>query len=279
MLRYFSSKTCPYCGCATSQVIDRKYFVTKLLKCNDCKLMFRYPKDVIHFNEKFYQDEYEEFGMTTNIPNDHTLELLKSSNFRGSEKDFSKSIKIIEILKGNNVKVVDYGCNWGYTSYQFRRANFIVQSYEISKKMASVGNSKLGLEIKIDINQIKPQNDIFFSSHVIEHLSDIREMFTVAKKLLAPDGLFIAFCPNGSSEYKNLPNSYFHYLWGMVHPNFIDAEFYKTVFKDFPYILCSNGTDRLDFLMDWDKNSQIEIDLSGDELLFICSMNKPLHKA
>ena len=273
LIRYNSNSSCPYCGSIKNKIVDRKYLVTRLFECSSCQLMFRHPKDKLDFNKKFYQDDYAEFGMTTNIPSDIEIQKLLSSNFDSSEKDFSENIKILKILKGPVVKIVDYGCSWGYSSSQFLTAGLSVQSYEISKKMALVGNKKLGLNIYTKDSQINPENDIFFTSHVIEHLSNINELFEIAKKLLLPDGLFIAYSPNGSKDYKIRKDSYFHSLWGMVHPNYLSSSFYKTVFKEHPYMLSSNPYNDLKAFSNWDQESQLELKLDGDELLFICKIN------
>jgi len=275
--RYFSDKTCPYCSGRNLSVIDRKYGVTRLLECNHCHLYFRHPKDKPDFNKNFYQDEYEEFGITTHIPEKSLLEEYKKNNFRNSGKDFFPYIQIIQGLTGKiGTRLVDYGTSWGYASYQFKKAGMQVQSFEISRPMAKVGNELLELDIQTDTNKLSPDNEVFFSSHVIEHLSDIRFMLDTAKRLLREDGLFIACSPNGSKKYREKHPQTFSSLWGMVHPNFLNVDFYSHVFRDNPFIITSDPYNNLNIFSNWNKESQIVDKSDGEELMVICAINKRL---
>ena len=272
--RYFGNKSCPFCKTENVKLIDRKYFVTRLFECTKCHLYFRHPKDKKGFNTDFYQEQYEEFGITTNIPYGTQLAIFKQNNFKNSGKDYSDKIRTMSLLKPGKIKVVDYGSSWGYVSYQFKNAGFITQSFEISSSMAKKGNELLGLDIKNNLDDLVGDNDIFFTSHVIEHLSDINHLFQVAKKLLKPDGIFVAYSPNGSKAYRKLHPEIFHSLWGLVHPNFMNSDFYSTVFNKNPYIITSCPYDKLSLFTNWDSKSHIIGDTSGEELLFICKINE-----
>jgi hypothetical protein len=276
-LRYFSDRRCPYCNSRSNVVIDRKYVVSRLLECQDCHLYFRHPKDKVGFNADFYQDTYEEFDLTTNIPGPGKLEEYKRNNFRGSGKDYADRIEYMKaMLSRRPIRIVDYGTSWGYASYQFRQAGFEVQPYEISRPMAEKGNALLGLDIKYKVEELKPGNDIFFSSHVIEHMPDIKFLTSTASRLLTAEGLFIAYSPNGSKAYRQEHPQFFSSLWGMVHPNFLNVDFYSTIFKDHPYLITSSpyGDSRL--FSSWDQASQIVDKTNGEELLVVCAINKPI---
>ena len=169
--------------------------------------------------------------------------------------------------------LVDYGSSWGYVSSQFKAAGFETQSFEISVPMARKGNELLGLDIRSRQEELKGGNNVFFSSHVIEHLSDIRPLLDTAKSLLAQDGLFMAFSPNGSSEYRKMNPEIFHSLWGMVHPNFLNEAFYSFIYKDHPYIITSSPYKRLSLFENWDRQSQIIDQTSGEELLVVALIN------
>ncbi|MFI5155831.1 MAG: class I SAM-dependent methyltransferase [Chitinophagales bacterium] len=273
--RYFTDKSCPYCSGRDVSVIDRKYVVTRLLECNQCHLYFRHPKDRPDFNKNFYQDEYEEFGITTHIPERSLLEEYKKNNFKNSGKDFSPYIQIMQMLRGKkDIKLVDYGTSWGYASFQFKKAGMQVQSFEISRPMARVGNELLDLDIQTDPQRLSPGNEVFFSSHVIEHVSDIRFMLDNAKRLLSEDGLFIACSPNGSKNYRERNPHTFNSLWGMVHPNFLNLDFYAHVFRDNPFIITSDPYNDLNIFSRWNHDAQIIDKTDGEELMVVCSINK-----
>ncbi len=48
-------KICPFCGSKSYLLIDKKYFVTSLLRCNDCCLQYRFPRDSEAFLKKSFQ--------------------------------------------------------------------------------------------------------------------------------------------------------------------------------------------------------------------------------
>lgn len=276
-IRYFSDRTCPYCKSSSVSVIDRKYWVSRLFECNNCHLYFRHPRDKEGFNTDFYQDTYEEFDLTTNIPPPEILDEYKKNNFKNSGKDYSDRIDSMKALApGKKIKIVDYGTSWGYASYQFRNAGFEIQSFEISKTMAGKGNELLGLDIKHRVEDLLPGNDIFFSSHVIEHMPDIKFLTATAKNLLTKDGLFLAYSPNGSKAYREKNPATFSSLWGLVHPNFLNVDFYSTIFKDHPYIITSGPYDNPDLFSKWDQSSQVIDKVSGEELLVVSAINKSL---
>ena len=165
--------TCQFCKSSKYEVIKRKYFITALVRCNNCKLMFRIPTTSYKENKKFYQTKYSGGGqslrndkknLTTNLPSKNELKDLIKTNFANSEKNYKKYIDILKIIKSNKkLKLFDYGCSWGYGSFQIKQSGFEVTSYEVSKSRAEFAQSELGISIANDINSIQ-QNyfDVFF---------------------------------------------------------------------------------------------------------------------
>jgi uncharacterized Zn finger protein len=49
----FQPKRCPYCGENQFDIIQSKYLITTLLRCKNCSLLHRHPKDSKEFLEKF----------------------------------------------------------------------------------------------------------------------------------------------------------------------------------------------------------------------------------
>ena len=73
-LRIFEPKICPFCNAKNRKVIDRKYFVTFLIECENCFLKYRHPYESVSSNKEFYQKEYAESDLlTTDLPNEHDL--------------------------------------------------------------------------------------------------------------------------------------------------------------------------------------------------------------
>jgi 2-polyprenyl-3-methyl-5-hydroxy-6-metoxy-1,4-benzoquinol methylase len=274
-VRMFEPKICPVCGSNKTKVVDKKYIVTKLLQCENCTFKFRHPYESKKANQDFYQKEYFEVdGITTDMPNDAQLQELVNSNFTSdANKNVDRLLQLFSCFFDNlnGVKIIDYGASWGYISYQFKKAGMEVQSFEISKPRGGFGNKKLGLNITADTEQLQGGIDIFFSSHVIEHVPSITDMINLAKKLVKPGGFFIALCPNGSDVYKQLQPVSFHKAWGKVHPNFLSNDFYHYIFKGQSIFLATTPINYNE-VKQWNQKDNFTGDLSQVELLCIVKL-------
>jgi 2-polyprenyl-3-methyl-5-hydroxy-6-metoxy-1,4-benzoquinol methylase len=245
--------------------------ITKLMECQNCHLYFRYPTDKKETNANFYQIDYKEADhITTELPDHSVLEQMKMNGFRTANRNGDRFLELFARLFPSeaSLKIMDYGCSWGYLTYQFKKAGHQVQGYEISRPRAEYGIKQLGLEIYTDENLLTNEYDIFFSSHVIEHHPDIAAMIELGKSLLKKGGYFVAICPNGSMPYRHKNKDAFHHCWGKVHPNYLNVDFYKYVFGDHPYHISSSPIvkENIHPLRD---NEKIIDDLSGEELLII----------
>jgi hypothetical protein len=262
---------CTYCKSENCLVIDRKYLLTKLMECQNCHLYFRYPVDKKEVNADFYQTEYKEKdNITTDLPDRALLEQMKIDHFNTGNKNGDRYLDLFSRLfpLEKSLRIVDYGCSWGYLTYQFKKAGHEVQGYEISRSRAVYGISNLEVEICSDENELRRGNHIFFSSHVIEHHPDIGAMIGLARSLLINGGYFIAFCPNGSPAYRIKNQEAFHHAWGKVHPNYLNADFYKHVFQELPYYIAGNPVNK-ENIHPLQQHETVIADLSGEELMVI----------
>jgi 2-polyprenyl-3-methyl-5-hydroxy-6-metoxy-1,4-benzoquinol methylase len=267
---------CTYCKSEDCKEIDRKYLVTKLMECQNCHLYFRYPVDKKEENANFYQTEYQESDeLTTHLPDALLLEKIKIDRFTYGNKNADRFLDLFARLfpEEKSLRIIDYGSSWGYTSYQFKQAGHQVQGYEISKPRATYGIKNLEVDICLDEKMLRKENHIFFSYHVIEHHPDIASMINLAKSLLKDGGYFIAFSPNGSLPFRHKNKEIFHRFWGKVHPNFMNADFYKYIFQDQPYYITSNPVIYENIHPLQMQQSVID-DLSGVELLVIAKFVK-----
>jgi 2-polyprenyl-3-methyl-5-hydroxy-6-metoxy-1,4-benzoquinol methylase len=180
--------------------------------------MFRVPKDELPMREDFYESRYQQ-GFTTDCPSPDILEKLKQTRFAGTEKDYAGYIDFIQaagITPG--MSVLDFGCSWGYGSWQLQQAGYDVYSCETARTRGRYAEEMLACKL-ISPERPSRQFDCFFSAHVLEHLSNPRYMWELAHRALRPGGLIVAFLPNGSLSQPKV-----HKLWGKVHPLLIDSE-------------------------------------------------------
>lgn len=189
---------CPYCHYTQSDILGQKYLLVQLRKCKNCGLMFRFPKEDPSDSISYYQEQYQE-GLTTDCPDEKALEKLFLNNFRGSAKDLSRKIDLVnQVVSSGNV--LDFGCSWGYGVWQFQKAGYNAAGFEISVPRSSYGREKLGVNIIDSLHDLNslPDNsfDIVFSSHVLEHLPDINNTFKLFYRLLKSNGILALFMPD-----------------------------------------------------------------------------------
>jgi len=191
-------KTCPYCHHTQAKVLGRKYFLVQLRKCHNCGLMFRFPKENFEESIKFYQSDYKE-GLTTDLPSKLDLKHLLEQQFKGTSNDFSDKINLVKSYVSEG-KVLDYGCSWGYGVWQFKQAGYDTLGFEISQPRAEFGCRYLGVDIISQAQEINNQGkesfDVIFTSHVLEHMPDISNVFELFHRLLKPCGTLAIFVPN-----------------------------------------------------------------------------------
>jgi 2-polyprenyl-3-methyl-5-hydroxy-6-metoxy-1,4-benzoquinol methylase len=256
-----------------SGVVDRKYLVTTLRRCERCRLLFRAPTTSPAEFTRFYQSLYSE-GFTTEMPSDHELRLLKESNFRNSGKDYSTYIDILTALGCRaGQSILDFGCSWGYGSWQFTRAGFDVTGFEISQSRCQYAKSQLGINAHSTIDAVVAQGkwDVFFSAHVLEHIPDVSQVIDFARRVVRPGGLFVSFTPNGSAACRSRSPESWRQIWGFVHPLFLDEEFYVATFGGERHVIDSSPFD-LSAIKDWATKDDVPppsttVKTSGNELM------------
>lgn len=265
---------CPSCGSVESVIVSRKYIVTTLRRCCACHLLFRTPTTTAEESLSFYQSEYSQ-GFTTDTPSLDQLEKLKTSEFKGSEKDYSQYLNVLaEIGCKPGDLLFDYGCSWGYGSYQFVQAGYNVTAFEISVSRCEYAKTYLGINAQTRMENVGGPFDIFFSAHVLEHVPSVSRSLEFAREILRPGGWFVAFTPNGSDALRSKQQESWKYSWGLVHPNFLDDLFYSSAFKSDLYLLASSPYD-LESIKQWASLQQasVSLDLGGGELLVIAKLS------
>lgn len=253
--RFYQNRACPACGSSHAKQVDWKG-VHQLYECDSCFLLYRFPgEDAIEL-DAFYQDDYAEPGITTQLPSDQELAALINTNFAGSAKDFSYHVEIFDALGLKpGMSMLDYGANWGYASYQFRQAGFAVEAFELSRKRAAFGK-QLGLTIETDARKLKGAYDVVYSCHVLEHVPNPRAILLQQMCWLKPGGLLVAHTPNGSANYRKTSPKEFGKHWGRVHPVLLTDKFVSEVFGEQPRYVSSD--DRPETVRKWNgQESQI----------------------
>ena len=194
------ARVCPYCGPSSEvSLVRRKKVIVEILQCQSCHLWFRWPADTPSEHDSYYQEEFAGDAPQIMLPGIDELDLLKQSNFSGSPLDINNKIRILQILHPGG-RVLDFGCSWGYGTYQLCQHGFDAVGFEVSRPRAEFGRAKLGLNIIDNFEELSklPDGsfDIVFSNHVVEHLPDIGKTFAILTRLLKENGFIFHVLPN-----------------------------------------------------------------------------------
>jgi 2-polyprenyl-3-methyl-5-hydroxy-6-metoxy-1,4-benzoquinol methylase len=178
--------------------------------------MFRVPKSSTEVSDEFYQNDYTQ-GFTTDCPTPDNLAKLKDTFFAGTEKDYSSHIKVLQAIGlGPGSTIFDFGCSWGYGSWQMQQSGYRVYSLEVSRPRARYATEHLECKM-CSPGELPEKVDCFFSAHVIEHLPNPCALWEAAIKSIKPSGKIVTFLPNGDPLRERSIAGY-HQLWGEVHP-------------------------------------------------------------
>ena len=223
-------------------------------------------------------------GFTTEMPTSDELRKLMETGFAGTERDHSDRMNVLTALGCRpGDRLLDFGCSWGYGSWQLAKRGYDVTSLEVSKPRAEYAAKNLDVHVVTSLEtlsnepNLESRFDIFFSSHVIEHVSAVSTVLNLAFRLLKPGGLLVLFTPNGSPGYRKRQPRLWHTFWGFWHVTLPDDVFYDSyfqsaarVFASIPYDLATITPDLLQ------GNRRTELDLTGPEMLFVARKEEAL---
>jgi hypothetical protein len=145
-----------------------------------------------------------------------------------------------------------------------------VDAFEISPERAAFARHKLGLTVFDRLPSTTTCYDVFFSAHVLEHVPSVAESMSYGLSVLKRGGLFVAFTPNASDPFRRARPRAWMRAWGLVHPNFLDDEYYERAWGRLPHVVATHPYP-LEALRRWsvDRRQSVVCDLSGPELLFV----------
>lgn len=267
--RLYQRQNCPCCGCDKSQTIDRKLSYTLQL-CNRCRILFRFPNESEENLRRFYQHKYSEPGLTTELPSEAKLSQLVATSFKSSPKDFSRVISIVQALGLHaGHRVLDFGANWGYGTWQMRQAGFEAEGFEVSVPRSEYGR-RLGIHLYTRLDEVGGSFDAVYSGHVLEHVENPLKVIVRQLSLTRPGGIVLAHTPNGSAARQRADWNGFRLNWGEAHPFLLTAEFVARNFGAYPYFVAAD-TD-LKEIRAWDRISSYIGDTYGGEL-FLAILN------
>ena len=213
---------CPHCGGRELETLARKYAVVRIRRCTGCALAFTDPIYRSRLGS-LYDRLYAGQGSTTELPDPERLARLVADGFAGSDKDFRARVARLRALAPGR-RLLELGSSWGYFLHQAQAGGFEATGVEIGARRAGFGRAQLGVRIVAGLDELAGERfDLVYTSHVLEHLTDLSGVFARLHALLVPGGALVVEVP--------------HFDWpaggraalafvGAVHPLGFGAEFF-----------------------------------------------------
>jgi len=180
-------------------LLRRKKLVLDVLRCEACRLVFRWPMDTPEESYEYYQDVFSRDAPQVILPGAGELQGILAKGFDGTPLDLTDRIRVLKAIRQAG-RVLDYGCSWGYGTHQLLQPGYQTMGFEISRPRALYARKYLGLDVLDDFEAVRllpaQSFDVIFSNHVLEHLTHLREALDEMARLLCAGGLLFHVLPN-----------------------------------------------------------------------------------
>jgi 2-polyprenyl-3-methyl-5-hydroxy-6-metoxy-1,4-benzoquinol methylase len=186
---------CPHCGARDVELLARKWAVVRIRRCAGCGLAFTDPLYRSRLGD-LYDRLYAGQGSTTELPAAERLAALVATRFAGTDKDFGTRIARLRAL-GPGRRLLEIGSSWGYFLHQAAAGGFEATGVEIASRRAEYGRTRLGVRIVPSLDALAGESfDLVYTSHVLEHFTDLVGVFPRMRELLAPGGALVVEVPH-----------------------------------------------------------------------------------
>lgn len=210
-----------------------KNYIYKILKCSRCELEF----------QEFICNKKLSYHLYENIINKkESLNKKTKLNFIG----FNNYLKEIELISkifkkdSNKIKILEFGCGWGFWSRLAQSFNFDVRTIEISKSRIKFFQ-KYGIK---NLKKLKKRDkfDFIYSNQVFEHLSHPKiEFLNLISHLNKQGYLFIKvpspFMMNIKKIFKKYPHE--NILFPLEHINLYKKKTFEFLANKYKLKICN----------------------------------------
>lgn len=267
LVKYPLAARCPHCHSARQTLVARKYGVARIVRCAACGLCFSRPIYRSWVADNFY-DELYTAGFSTTLPDDARLEAWLATGFRDTQREADTVLATIRRHASSPTpSLLEIGCSWGYFLHQARGAGFEVTGIEIGDQRRSFGQRRLGLEIVGSLGELPAgrRYDIVYTSHVLEHFTDLRDVFPRIARVLKDDGVLFIEVPNfDPGQFGSRCFS----VVGAVHPLGFDSAFFRAT-------LPRHGLEVTGIFSSWDDLPERPVAASSSNVIIVRAARTP----
>ena len=202
--------------------------------CENCSESIKYHSSNI---DAFTGNQFEIYFCSncfigkTNLNKDFSFEKYYPKNYYGKDgKKFNFIVEFIvlffrylrslfcyRLFNKKNIKLLDIGCGRGHFIYLLKKKGWLTYGTETSEISASIAKKKVGDEkiiVNKDLNEIKKIDinfDLITFWHVLEHLSNPKEIISIIEKKIINKGYIVVEVPNFDSiQHKINKNNWIH---------------------------------------------------------------------
>lgn len=224
-MKLIERKRCPYCESINIKVLYSLNYNTNVLK----KFFLEYYNNkkilnIIKFNIYQISECIKCSGLFQKFIPNNNLSYYIYEKLISSKKSFNKKKNITltnykeylldsEIIKNlfkkenSRIKILEFGCGWGFWAKFMKDLNFNVDTIEISDKRAHFLKKNRIKNYK-SINQLNKKYDLIFSNQVLEHIPNpFQTMKSLLNKLNTNGYMYHKF-PSSFNFKKKLLRNY-----------------------------------------------------------------------
>ncbi|CAN1593502.1 BioC, biotin biosynthesis protein BioC [Candidatus Pelagibacterales bacterium] len=177
-----------------------KFNLYEIVECSECTGLFQ--KFIPDDNLSYYLYEKlisanDSFNKKNNIT--HT-------NFREYNFD-AEIIKKLFKKDNNQIKILEFGCGWGFWAKFMKELNFDVETIEISETRIHY-LKKNKIQNYNNINELVKNYDLIFSNQALEHVSSPFHIIQNLYNKLNKDGIMYHKFPSSFLFKKKLSRNY-----------------------------------------------------------------------
>lgn len=261
-------KKCPNCRSVDNVFLfRRKKLIIDILRCDKCKLIFRWPIDTTEELDAHYENKFAEDAPQVRLPDPSDLPQLKAGRFASLfGPDLNHKMDVLHAIRPSG-HILDFGCSWGYASHLMQIDGYRATGFEVSRTRGKYAEEHLGVPVILRENLL-PSGcfDIVYSNNVLEHLPEIGQTIKLFARILKPGGLAIHVLPNFSELIRR--NHWLH-LVGEDHPVAPTIEFFSRSLTEAGFSGFAFASTPLNDSALASVKSLISSQLQGDELLLM----------
>lgn len=179
---YMKSFDCRYCGSNKYELILSTDSGWQIVRCDGCGLARTNPQPETNYDE---QSDYFE-------------------HYLNNEKLFRSFFKPLVQFIGQHIcggKLLEIGCSVGFLLEEAKMAGYLIEGVELNKKAAALCADK-GITVNnCNLMQCQFPSDTFdvvVLSHVLEHITDLKEFLNEIYRILSPSGFIVLSQPTFS---------------------------------------------------------------------------------